>query len=84
MIIIVSFLRFNELKYNKIITFEIYLERIFKMCMENNLKKASMSQFEWYDRGEHDYQWLIKHHKKLANRYERDTKLENGLVKEEK
>lgn len=42
-----------------------------KMRMENNLKKVSMSQFEWYDRGEHDYQWLIKHHKKLANRYER-------------
>lgn len=41
------------------------------MRTENNLKKASMSQFEWYDRGEHDYQWLIKHHKKLANRYER-------------
>lgn len=41
------------------------------MCLEDNLKKASMSRFEWYDRGEHDYQWLIKHHKKLANRYER-------------
>lgn len=41
------------------------------MRLENSLKKASMSQFEWYDHGEHDYQWLIKHHKKLANRYER-------------
>lgn len=40
------------------------------MRLENNLKKASMSQFEWYDRGEHDYQGLIKHSKKLANRYE--------------
>ena len=41
------------------------------MRLENNLKKASMSRFEWYNRGEHDYQWLIKHHKKDANRYER-------------
>lgn len=41
------------------------------MRLENSLKKASMSRFERYDRGERNYQWLIKHHKKLANRYER-------------
>lgn len=41
------------------------------MRLENKLKKSAMSQFEWCARGEHDHQWLLKHRKKLANRYER-------------
>lgn len=37
----------------------------------NNYKRKAISKFEWWDHGEHPRKWLLKKHKKLANRYER-------------
>lgn len=37
----------------------------------NNYKRKAIGKFEWWDHGEHPRKWLLKKHKKLANRYER-------------
>lgn len=47
------------------------INKIIKMKNTNNSKREAISKFEWWDRGEHSHKWLLKKHKKLANRYER-------------
>ncbi len=41
------------------------------MRSANNYKRKAIGKFEWWDHGEHPRKWLLKKHKKLANRYER-------------
>lgn len=48
-----------------------------EMKNTNNSKREAIGKFEWWDHGEHPRKWLLKKHKKLANRYER-RKLKRG------
>lgn len=56
---------------NRWYNFADEINLFMNMRSTNNYKRKAIGKFEWWDHGEYPRKWLLKKHKKLANRYER-------------